>query len=189
MALAKGGISAEHCLLLPISHYTSLAFMHDEVEAEFNKYLSNLKTWLKTLGQELVIFERNMATRLSHAHLQIVPMPIEYAKHAKEIFIAEAKKQSAKFIELPLDNKLRDVVQPGEQYFYVELSYSRLLYIIPEGQKFSLQFGREVVCAILNLPDRIDWKQCQLQSSQELQLATQFRNMFKEYDTVMYLKH
>jgi len=36
--------------------------------------------------------------------------------------------------------------------------------------------------SLLNMPDRIDWKQCTSSKSEEMKHATSFRQKFKEFD-------
>ncbi|GIX73020.1 CWF19-like protein 1 [Caerostris extrusa] len=79
------------------------------------------------------------------------------------------------------------VVPSKKSYFYVEIvingKYSGKLLHIIEGN-FPLQFGRMMLAskAILNIPNRIDWKECKISPDEELQAAEYFRKNFKEYD-------
>lgn len=78
---------------------------------------------------------------------------------------------------------LQEVAPPGTTYFYVELpDGERLFYKIKKD--FPLQFGREVVCCdrILDIPERFDWKDCQLSKDKEFMLAEKIKTQFKPYD-------
>lgn len=83
--------------------------------------------------------------------------------------------------ELNVD--LHEIAPPGTLYFYVELpDGERLFYKIKKD--FPLQFGREVVCSdrILDVPDRFDWKDCQLSKEEEFVLAEKIKAKFQPFD-------
>lgn len=70
----------------------------------------------------------------------------------------------------------------GTCYFYVELpDGQRLFHKIKKD--FPLQFGREVVCSdrILDIPERFDWKDCQLNEKHEEMLAEKIKLQFNPY--------
>lgn len=52
------------------------------------------------------------------------------------------------------------------------------------GKHFPLQFGREVLASddILNLGDKIDWKDCQKSIDEEIEMAQDIRQQFKPYE-------
>jgi hypothetical protein len=35
---------------------------------------------------------------------------------------------------------------------------------------------------VLNMPDRVDWKFCQVSKAEEIEMAAKFRLVFKKYD-------
>ena len=85
-----------------------------------------------------------------------------------------------------LNNDLHEVAPPGTLYFYVELpDGQRLFYKIKKD--FPLQFGREVVCSdrILDVPDRFDWKDCQLSKEDEYVLAERIKAKFLPFDVTI----
>jgi hypothetical protein len=63
------------------------------------------------------------------------------------------------------------LVQPDENYFLMEVrngsSRSRLLQRISDQTLHPMRFGREVLCRLLNLPQRVDWRACQKPKLQE----------------------
>ncbi|XP_030871591.2 CWF19-like protein 1 isoform X6 [Gorilla gorilla gorilla] len=143
LALAKGGLSDDHVLILPIGHYQSVVELSAEVVEEVEKYKATLRRFFKSRGKRCVVFERNYK---SH-HLQL------------------------------------QIAQPGAAYFYVELDTGEKLFHRIK-KNFPLQFGREVLAseAILNVPDKSDWRQCQISKEDEETLARRFRKDFEPYD-------
>lgn len=69
LALAKGGLTPHHVLILPIGHYQSVVDLSSEVVEEMEKYKSSLRTFYKSRGQRCVLFERNY--RSQHLQLQV----------------------------------------------------------------------------------------------------------------------
>lgn len=75
------------------------------------------------------------------------------------------------------------MAQPGTPYFYVEFpNNTKLFHRVRRG--FPIQFGREVLASteILNLPDRIDWRECQESKEKETEMTKEFRKLFEPYD-------
>lgn len=70
-----------HLLMIPITHYPTFGKIpmetQIEVVAELEKYKSAIRRLFDQYGQDIVIFEvsRESFKGLSHAHIQIVPVP------------------------------------------------------------------------------------------------------------------
>lgn len=82
-----------------------------------------------------------------------------------------------------LDVNLHEIAPPGTLYFYVELpDGEKLFYKIKKD--FPLQFGREVLCSdrILDVPERFDWKDCQLSQEKEFALAEEIKANFEPFN-------
>lgn len=69
LALAKGGLSDDHVLILPIGHYQSVVELSAEVVEEVEKYKDTLKRFFKSQGKRCVLFERNYKSH--HLQLQV----------------------------------------------------------------------------------------------------------------------
>lgn len=67
--MAKGGLTPDHMLILPIGHYQSVVELSSEVVVEMEKYKSALKSFYKSKGKRCVLFERNY--RSQHLQLQV----------------------------------------------------------------------------------------------------------------------
>ncbi len=86
--------------------------------------------------------------------------------------------------ELSAGVPLSDVVPEGREFFFIECPEGeRFVYIIEDG-RFPLAFGREIVAypTILNSPDRIDWKACQMSEDQEKAMRSRLQSAFRPYD-------
>nr|XP_019964846.1 PREDICTED: CWF19-like protein 1 [Paralichthys olivaceus] len=183
LALAKGGLTPHHVLILPIGHYQSVVELSSEVVEEMEKYKSALRSFYKSKGERCVVFERNY--RSQHLQLQVVPVPLDRCTtdDIKEAFTVQAQEQQMELMEIPQHTELKQIAPPGTPYFYVELdSGEKLFYRIKT--KFPLQFGREVLAseALLNIPTRADWKECKQSREEEEESCQRLRDDFQPYD-------
>ncbi|XP_006119667.1 CWF19-like protein 1 isoform X2 [Pelodiscus sinensis] len=101
LALAKGGLSNDHILILPIGHYQSVVELSSEVMEEVDKYKSALKEFFRSKGKRCVLFERNY--RSQHLQLQVIPVPLSCCttEDIKESFILQAQEQQIELLEIP----------------------------------------------------------------------------------------
>uniref|UniRef100_A0A8D2J9U2 CWF19-like protein 1 n=1 Tax=Varanus komodoensis TaxID=61221 RepID=A0A8D2J9U2_VARKO len=143
LALAKGGLSPDHVLILPIGHYQSMVELASEVVDEVDQYKSALKKFFKTKGKRCVAYERNY--RSQHLQLQVVPVPHDCGttEDIKQAFVTQAEERRIELLEIPEHSVLKQIVQPGTPYFYVELDNGEKLFH-RVGKNFPLQFGRFV---------------------------------------------
>ncbi|XP_075459169.1 CWF19-like protein 1 isoform X4 [Ascaphus truei] len=183
VALAKGGLTSDHVLILPIGHYQSIVDLSSEVVEEVEQYKASLKKFFKGKGKRYVMFERNYKSQ--HLQLQVVPVPVNSCttEDLKELFIVQAQEQNIELLEIPEHSNITQIVQPGTPYFYVELdSGEKLFHRIKKS--FPLQFGREVLAseAILNIPTRADWRACKSGREEEEDNARAFREDFEPFD-------
>ncbi|KAJ3612398.1 hypothetical protein NHX12_020674 [Muraenolepis orangiensis] len=183
LALAKGGLTPYHVLVLPIGHYQSVVELASEVVEEMEKYKAVLHKFYKSRGERCISFERNY--RSQHLQLQVVPVPLDRCASVdiKEAFMVQAQEQQMELMEIPEHTDLKQIAPPGTPYFYVELDTGeKLFYRIQKH--FPLQFGREVLAseAVLNIPTRADWKECKQTREEEEQCSGRLRDAFKPFD-------
>ena len=74
----------------------------------------------------------------------------------------------------------------NSSFFYAQLggTGTGAFYAVPATARFPLQFGRHVLCspALLNTPEKVDWKQCALSVDEETQLASAYKIAFRAFD-------
>lgn len=73
MTLAKGGLTEDHLLILPIGHFQSLLDCPPEVLEEIAKFKNSLKKYFESIGKDVLFFERNFKS--PHLQVQVVPIP------------------------------------------------------------------------------------------------------------------
>ncbi|XP_045138727.1 CWF19-like protein 1 isoform X3 [Portunus trituberculatus] len=181
LALAKGGLVSEHLLILPITHFQSTPDLDDDCLQEIEKFKKALKAMFKKKGKRAVFFERNY--RSQHLQIQVVPVSNEAALHLMETFTNTAESCSIELDEIPKLSNISQIAPPGTPYFYVELPTGEKLYHRVK-KNFPLQFGREVLASppILNVTERIDWRECKMSKEEETDLRDRIREDFQPYD-------
>ena len=90
LALAKGGLTENHLLLVPISHASSMADLEDHTLVELHMYKRTLRDFYRVIDNlSLIFYETNF--RSHHAHIQVFPLPshLDYDQ-AKQAFLNHA---------------------------------------------------------------------------------------------------
>eukprot|EP01138_Halocafeteria_seosinensis_P015297 gb/GECG01015613.1/.p1 GENE.gb/GECG01015613.1/~~gb/GECG01015613.1/.p1 ORF type:complete len:667 (+),score=75.91 gb/GECG01015613.1/:1-2001(+) len=192
LTLPKGPVDENHVLVVPLDHCSRLAEAPDSLHLELAQYKLALRQYFGAKGLCMISFERVVKTRHpAHTHLQVFGMKPSQVLAAPNEFMEHGERVKAEFAFLEDDDKFKNYFRDAAQYFYVECFtdvYSsreiddlksrdptdashklvgdcvRLGYKIPEGQRFPLQFGRDVVCQIMGCPDRKFWYVFALQS-------------------------
>ncbi|MCL4137406.1 UNVERIFIED_CONTAM: hypothetical protein GTU68_054051 [Idotea baltica] len=129
----------------------------------------------------VVFFERNYKTQ--HLQIQVVPLPSTFAPHLKETFCDISENQSINLDEVPRHSDLAQLAPPGTPFFYVELpTGEKLFHRIRKG--FPLQFGRELLACppLLNIPERVDWRECKISEEEETRLRGRIRDAYRPFD-------
>lgn len=182
VALPKGGLTPYHVLVLPITHHSSTLELPDEVNEEIERFKIALKKcFKKALGEIAVFFERNYKSQ--HLQLQAVPIPKEVSENVKIAFEECAEEENLEIVEMPEHANLCQMAPAGTPYFYVEAGGKlKLFHKVQKG--FPLQFGREVLASkhLLNMEERVDWKECKVEKEEEVSMANDFRKIFEPYD-------
>eukprot|EP01116_Phalansterium_solitarium_P006079 TRINITY_DN18392_c0_g1_i1.p1 TRINITY_DN18392_c0_g1~~TRINITY_DN18392_c0_g1_i1.p1 ORF type:complete len:286 (-),score=68.60 TRINITY_DN18392_c0_g1_i1:73-876(-) len=132
IALAKGGLVGEHCLIIPIQHADHLLAVSPECMNEIETYMKNLTDFFAAQGKKVVFFERSVALQAAqHTHIQAVPVPA--AADIPKAFEAYSKQTGVKFEELERDKPLRQSLS-RDPYFVADLPDRRLMHMIDRSQ-------------------------------------------------------
>ena len=74
IAMAKGGLTPDHVLILPIAHHSSSLDLPEDTRAEADKFKQALMDAFYSEGRPCVIFERNYRT--DHMQIQVRNRPV-----------------------------------------------------------------------------------------------------------------
>lgn len=184
LAMAKGGLTDDHLLILPIGHHRSTVELVDnqELNEEITKFKNALIQYFDSKNCCVVFFERNFKS--SHLQIQVVPVNKSKAQDLKTIIQDFTEERALKFNELPENCELSEALNPGIPYFYIEVPNAKFFMRIKSGEYFPLQLGREILAhtLILNCQDKIDWKECALSKEQTTSIANRIRKEFEPFD-------
>jgi hypothetical protein len=191
LAYAKGALNNDHLLIIPIDHVQSSIHADPDLLEDINKYKSALVDYFKSKRKCVVFFERNFRTK--HMQIQMMALREDKSYLLKDAFMSMAKEQDVHLNEIPDMTNLKQVLRPSQSFYYLELpnddnessmlTHSRYLCEI-RGNHFPINFGRDVIASelLLNMPDRVDWKECVKSQEEEKKMSVDFRNEFKKYD-------
>ncbi|ESQ42724.1 hypothetical protein EUTSA_v10013022mg [Eutrema salsugineum] len=187
-ALPKGSLVDDHILIIPIEHLPNTLVLSPEGESELGRYKNSLRNCYKNQGNDAVFFEL-VSKRVSHANLQVVPVPSSRVRLLPKIFSLAAEKLGFKLVTKKFSDSSEGRKYLQKEYnadlglFYVELPDGTVLsHTLEENEVFPAQFGREVLAGLLKIPDRADWRNCKINQEEEAKLAEEFKKQFQEFD-------
>eukprot|EP00944_MAST-04C_sp_MAST-4C-sp1_P010658 g10658.t1 len=189
LCLPKGGISAGHLLIVPISHEESMAHASNTMIEETKKYKSALRAFYNSHNEKFISIERCVTTKgpQHHTYIEIIPVPASYAQSVETTFQSECQRCDLKFEMVKAGDDLSGYIPEDRQYIYVELcDGQRFIHRVLEERRSAgtvpLQFGRQIIAKALACPERTNWKSCIVPRDQETQLANGFKGVFRDFD-------
>jgi Protein similar to CwfJ C-terminus 2 len=100
----------------------------------------------------------------------------------KHVFDDKSEEHNLAIETMPTLTEANQLPDSGA-YFYAELPDGTTM-LTRQMRHFPIHFGREVLCAenLLNCEDKVDWKECQLEKEDEVDMVARFRESYKEFD-------
>jgi len=203
MAVPKGPLCPEHVLLIPINHVAGLAQLSPVEWDEFVRYTKALRLMYaeqetegegeggkEDEGQRMVLFERRLETRgAKHTHVQVIPVPAAKAAGVREAFEKRGEPLGVFFEHLPAGKSLPEMgLSPEQQYLYLEIpglggkGVARLLHRLPPGGRLPLTYGRDVLAEFLGVPQKVNWKNCELGKEAEREMVERLKKEWEKWD-------
>ncbi|EEC44471.1 predicted protein [Phaeodactylum tricornutum CCAP 1055/1] len=190
-AMPKGPVHQGHVLLIPVKHSSQGALKDSIVAQEMDALKSKLRKHAYSVyDSDLFVFERAIQTKGGyHTHVQCVPVPKRSGIQLQSTMIAQARKTGMQLRELTSDLALAAMFTDEDNeggYFYAEIplagtDFKRFLYKADGQGQTPLQFGREVIAAVLGKPSLAHWKSCLLDREEETAMASLFRESFEKF--------
>ncbi|KAF7440558.1 hypothetical protein PC9H_000904 [Pleurotus ostreatus] len=176
-----------HVLIIPIAHYPTFTTIPPDlappVLEETERYKTALRAFYAKHRSAAVFFEvGRLSMKGGHAHVQAVPIPEKMKEDVKTTFLEQGRMQGIDFEEDPV--AAMESCQNGRgSYFKVELpDGGTMVHLLKDHVPFSIQFGRQVLTTLLNMPERLDWKECVLSQEEDTADATAFKAAFAVFD-------
>ncbi|PJF20034.1 CWF19-like protein [Paramicrosporidium saccamoebae] len=169
VALARGGLSEDHLLIVPIEHVAGDAIPSAPTLTEIETLETLLGKLFAASGQDAVYFTLRHSSSF-HWHKQCIPIP----KHRSGQIVPFLNSYFTN-IGYPLSEKKPD----QKLYFEINVLDSRLYATLEVDKFFPAQAAREAMCEFLDLHEFRDWRNSMLTQKDETNLATRWRQRFK----------
>merc|ERR550534_1355411 len=197
VTFAKGGLNEDHILILPVKHAPSYASCPVEIQVVIDMFVSAIREMYARDHKDIIVWERWIPmkmTQANHMQIQIVAIP-ETLGASNSLLVLEQLTEKClgcePILKIDLAQDIADKVKGDAQmpYVYFELpgdntEKGRMIdrYLIKApGRRLPLTFAREVGATLLDLPDKVDWRTCQLDPDEEQSVAMILRQKFKPF--------
>lgn len=182
LALPKGPVTETHMMILCITHIQCSAQLSTDSWLELVKFKEALRKFYDSQGMVVAFIERNYRT--SHLLIDCIPVRKEMEWQIKMAIEDRAEEYNLQFETLPKLADPSDLPEKGP-YFIVELPNNSAM-LTRQMNKFPIQLAREIMCAenVLDLQDKIDWRQCKLSRDEETAMVKNLRSEYAPFDCV-----
>ena len=184
LALAKGGLTDDHMMILPIEHIRStVEIKNNDLREEIEKFKQALKKFYQQKSTIPIFFERNFKS--AHFQIQVLGLPQTKISSLRQAIDEVFEKFECH--EILLKDELDDMITENVPYFYFECPdhYKFVVRIQVKREFFPIQIGRQLMAhkLLLNCPERIDWKYCARNVTKSAtELAHTIRESFRPFD-------
>ncbi|KAK9461044.1 CwfJ C-terminus 1-domain-containing protein-like protein [Lipomyces oligophaga] len=166
-----------HIIIIPFAHQPTLISIEDEssrtqTKLEMDKFRARVSELYLEQGYHPVAFDIQKSSNI-HFHIQMVPVPNAKISLVEEAFFQAAETNGMKFVD---ESSLE------QDFFRLYLPNKTLYMPLDSSKRFDLQFGRKVLASVLELPDRVDWRNCVQDEADEERDAERFKQLFAKYD-------
>lgn len=190
LTLAKGGITDNHLLILPINHIQSIndnKANYPELLEELELFKNSLVKFFGSQSQGVVFYERNF--RSVHWQLQVVPIDLNILDTIEQDIKSMSEKhfKNSNYLDIPAKYAIGDIIPQKAPYIYWQiepLGTRFVMQINVKGTYFPLQLGRLILTdeKILNCSEKIDWKSCTKSEEEYKQDVRAMKERYKPYD-------
>lgn len=196
ITMAKGGINEDHLLILPVKHAPSYAACPLDIQNTIERMIEVIRKMYRKQNKEILVWERWIPMKITQAnHMQIQIVAVEPSLvdgHGFRVLEAASRRvlNNSPILSLnALENIPEHVTESQTPYCYFEMvgdntamgrKVERYLITGP-GRPFPMNFCREIAAELLDVPDRVDWRKCQLEEDEEKMLAHTLRVKLKEF--------
>lgn len=174
LTLAKGPLTPEHLLIIPIEHVAGNAkSLAQELEAEFEKFLNRIRSLLKA-ADKIPIFFRLSNNPSHHYHFQCIPIDASSLSD----FLAFSERYSNdlgyKFSDsIDFDKSSVDFI------YYDGEEKKQLSYSFDPETFFPAQYGRQLLAAFLDVSEKSDWKSQAYSEEEEKKFVADLKKKFE----------
>ena len=181
-AMPKGPVHKSHVLLIPVQHTSEGILMDPSLASELESLKKKIHAYFQNqLGMDTFLFERAIQTKGGyHSHVQCLPIDKKFSHRIEGTLKAQAKQARMNLHEVSPDVDIQNVIDDERDgYFYAEICTDdgRKCFLHSSDKNVCpLQFGREVVAAVLGKPELAHWKSSTYSKAEEERMASDLRS-------------
>ncbi|CAK5277556.1 unnamed protein product [Mycena citricolor] len=179
-----------HVLIIPIAHFPTYSTIPGDLAGPIIEETERHKTALREMFAKhkaaMVTFEvGKLSAKGGHAHVQAVPVPLALQDKVEQVFRSEGQMLGIDF-EADPDEALQTCAGGRGSYFRVDLpNGQKLVHLIKDHVPFGIQFGRQTLASLLNMPERMDWKACSLSDDEDKADAQAFKAAYAAFSPAL----
>ena len=163
-SLAKGQLTPGHSVVCPVTHFGCYAQADEKTRTACDEMVSKLTRLFEERGNKVLVYERWIPMNTHSAnHMQVHVVPVSGDVDVDWVKVLKDKGKEID-INFAVVGSHLDVVEKMKgilnrvSYLYVRIPGDRDQYLGLGKMPFT--FPREIVCAALATPEKIDWKAC-----------------------------
>ncbi|XXQ35993.1 Cwf19-like C-terminal domain-containing protein [Plasmodiophora brassicae] len=179
-----------HCLIVPNEHTASSTSMNDSVFAELQAIKDRLVTMFASESLGVVFLETSLPNSKRHCMIDCITLVRELYDEAPIYFkkaLLESDEEWSSHKKVIVTSRcrgIRSAIPGGFPYFHVEFGDDRsgFAHVIEDESKFSKDFGREIVCGLLEEPASIVLRAKNEPRELQSRRVDQLKEMLQPYD-------
>lgn len=172
LTLAKGPLTPEHSIIIPIEHVPSNSeSVSCDIDTEIKEMMARIQCSLKGINKTPIFFRlRHNPTH--HYHIQMIPIDVDKLPEFLEFLRGYSEKFDFKF------NSSQVGIPSFDFMFFEGDNISMLSHSFDQDSFFPAQFGRQALAAFLDVSERSDWKAQIYSEADEKQFVADLKKLF-----------
>ena len=193
-----GQLVPGHCYIAPLQHISSFRLSDEETWNEVKTFQKYLQRMFNDMKLEAVFIETSIISKKQpHAYLECIPLPKKLAIDAPLYFRKEIMDSEKEWSD---NKKLIDISKKGFHgsipdnfsYFFVCFGDgsgkgSGFVHVIENDKKWKRDFGRDIICGMLDLPYGAHIRKRKLNLQEQTSQVKEFLKLWQPYDWTQFL--
>lgn len=180
IALARGGLTRDHLIIVPIEHIPG----NDRISLLLAEEIASLQRRIAGLfaqSGETPVYFRISQSASHHWHMQCIPLATPRIDDFAAFLVAYGERKGLALVPGDDASGSAPDLQAEGAFFEIFLGATHhLTHAIPPGAFFPAQFGRQALAEFLGLAeDASDWKRVHLEHSVECAIVSSLKERLK----------
>ena len=195
LALDKGPIDKFHFLAVPQAHKKSQLHLSAPESSALNQLDLQLREFFQAEKKAFIKYEQcfRLSQGVSHMLTHYISLPAEKFDTLETIFLLNVKDTKLEFFELKEGETLSSFLGTDKERFFASVTFydpvanqsKQRVSLLSEALagKMPHDFMRQFICRILELPDKVNWKDCVRPQEEITFLQQRMRKFFDSWTT------